>query len=51
MPKQDKQVKQYIKSFDKDNLKAYEIAMEQLETSFNIKKSIGFKKWIAKNNK
>ena len=51
MPKQDKQVKQYIKSFDSDSLKAYEIAREQLETSFNIKKRIGYKKWIAKNNK
>ena len=52
MPKkQTKQVQQYIKTLDKNSLKAYEIAQEQLETSFNIEKSIGFKKWIAKNKK
>ena len=52
MPKkQNKQVQRYIKTLDKDSLRAYEIAQEQLGTSFNIKKSIGFKKWIAKNKK
>jgi len=52
MPKkQNKQVQRYIKTLDKDSLRALEIAQEQLETSFNIQKSIGFKKWIAKNKK
>lgn len=52
MPKkQTKQVQQYIKTLDKNSLKTYEIAQKQLETSFNIEKSIGFKKWIAKNKK
>ena len=30
----------YIKSLDKDNVKAYKIAVELLQTSFNIEKSI-----------
>ena len=43
MPKkQNKQVQRYIKTLDKDSLRAYEIAQGQLETSFNIQKSIGF---------
>ena len=52
MPKITKKlVNQYIKSLDTDQYKAYKIAQKQLETSFNIKKSIGFKKWMQKNNK
>ena len=52
MPKkQNEQLKQYIKTLNLNEMRAMKIAKEQLETSFNIKKSIGYKKWIAKNNK
>lgn len=54
MPKHTENTKllnDYIKSLDKDNVKAYKIAVELLQTSFNIEKSIGFKKWCEKNIK
>ena len=52
MPKiTKKSVKEYIKSLSEDDLKVLQIAKDELETSFNIQKSIGFKKWIQKNNK
>ena len=44
MPKHTENTKllnDYIKSLDKDNVKAYKIAVELLQTSFNIEKSIG----------
>jgi len=49
--KQNKQNKQYIETLNLNEMLALKIAQEQLETSFNIQKSIGFKKWIAKNKK
>ena len=52
MPKSlDKQIKKYIKSLDSNSLKAYQIAKIQLKSSFNIEKSIGFKKWRENHNK
>ena len=35
----------YISQMSVQERKAYEIAKEHLETSFNIEKSIGFIKW------
>ena len=52
MPKiTNKLIDEYIKSLSKDDLKVLQIAKDELETSFNIQKSIGLKKWIQKNNK
>ena len=52
MPKiTNKSVKEYIKSLSEDEKKVLQIAKDELETSFSIQKSIGFKKWIQKNNK
>jgi len=39
----------YLKTLDKIQIKALCIAVEHLESSFNIFKSIGFDKW-KKNN-
>ena len=52
MPKiTNKLIAEYIKTFSKDDYKVFQIAKDELETSFSIQKSIGFKKWIEKNNK
>lgn len=48
MPEVEKQIKEYIESFNKKEKIAYEIAKKQLESSFNIEKSIGFMKWKKK---
>ena len=47
----DKKVITYIKTFNENEKKTHEIAKQQLETSFSMKKSIGFKSWTEKNNK
>ena len=36
---------EYIKQLSKIELLAFQIAKEDLESSFNIEKSIGFLKW------
>jgi hypothetical protein len=41
----DNLVLEYISQFGEKEKKAYEIAKDHLGTSFNIKKSIGFKEW------
>jgi len=46
----DSLVEKYIKQLDDKSRKVYEIAKENLESSFSIEKSIGFKKWKRKNN-
>lgn len=43
-------VKLYIDSMDSFEKEAYVIAQEQLETSFDIVKSIGFINFIKTNN-
>ena len=43
-------VEKYIKQMDDKSKKVYEIAKENLESSFSIEKSIGFIKWRKKNN-
>jgi hypothetical protein len=35
----------YLSELDEQNLKAYNIAFNQLESSFDIYRSVGFKKW------
>ena len=48
MPEVEEQIKEYIESFNEREKIAYEIAKKQLESSFNIEKSIGFMKWKKK---
>jgi len=40
-----REIADYLKSFDDSQRKAYLIAVDHLETSFNICKSNGFKEW------
>jgi hypothetical protein len=40
----------YISQMSIQERKAYEIAKQHLETSFNIEKSIGFIDWKERNN-
>ena len=40
----------YIKQLNEKEKKAYEIAMTQLESSFDIRKSIGFLKYKENNS-
>jgi hypothetical protein len=49
MPYSKKTIDKYIKSFDKLEKMAMEIAKEDLGTSFNIEKSVGFINWLKKN--
>ena len=44
-------VEKYKKSLDDDSRKAMKIAERLLETSFDIEKSIGYKKWLQDNKK
>lgn len=44
-----KEIAEYLKSLDASQRKAYIIALEHLETSFNIYKSNGFKEWKKSN--
>tara|TARA_B110000444_G_C18812226_1_gene583267 strand:+ start:1235 stop:1390 length:156 start_codon:yes stop_codon:yes gene_type:complete len=48
MPEIEEQIKEYIETFNEREKIAYEIAKTQLETSFNMEKSIGFVKWKKK---
>lgn len=45
-----KEIFDYLQNLDEPNKKAYEIAVNHLESSFNIYRSNGFKEWI-KNKK
>lgn len=49
MPYTQQDVERYIESLNELEKKAYEIAKSDLESSFDIVKSIGFLKWIKKN--
>lgn len=40
----------YCEQLDDKEKIAFRIAREHLKSSFNIVKSIGFKKWLQKNN-
>tara|TARA_X000000950_G_scaffold32747_1_gene35203 strand:+ start:3069 stop:3260 length:192 start_codon:yes stop_codon:yes gene_type:complete len=42
-------VKEYIKTLTDMELQTLEIAIDHLESSFNIEKSIGYVKWLKNN--
>jgi hypothetical protein len=42
---QQKEIFDYLNSMDEHHLKAYEIALNHLGSSFNIYRSNGFKEW------
>jgi hypothetical protein len=44
-----KEVENYVKSMDEREKKAYEIAMNHLKSSFNIRRSNGFKEYKDRN--
>tara|TARA_B100001063_G_scaffold46185_2_gene40038 strand:+ start:3564 stop:3722 length:159 start_codon:yes stop_codon:yes gene_type:complete len=48
-PKQKTNIKKYIKSLSELEKKALMIAKEDLGSSFNIEKSIGYLSWLKKN--
>ena len=50
MSKNQKYIEEYLKILNEKENIAYEIAKKMLGSSFNIKKSIGFLKWIKENN-
>ena len=39
-------IEEYIKQLSEDEKKVYKIAIEHLGSSFDIEKSIGYKKWL-----
>jgi hypothetical protein len=41
---------QYIKSLNEKELQAYHIAKTHLGSSFTLEKSLGFLKWLEKQN-
>ena len=41
-------IEEYIKQLSEDEKKVYKIAKEHLGSSFDIEKSIGYKKWLKK---
>jgi hypothetical protein len=41
---------QYLKTLNEKELMAYEIAKEHLGSSFELIKSVGYLKWLAKRN-
>jgi len=45
---EDALVAKYISQLDNQQIKALELAQKHLGTSFNIRKSNGFKEWINK---
>ena len=47
--KKSSNIQKYIKQLSVMEKKALEIAKEDLGSSFNIEKSIGFLKWLKKN--
>ena len=40
----------YLNQLEPHDRKAYEIAKDHLKSSFNLEKSIGFIKWLKKEN-
>jgi len=49
MPSSQKIINKYLNSLNKIEKVAFNIAKEDLGTSFDIEKSIGFLNWIKKN--
>tara|TARA_B100000795_G_scaffold261382_1_gene238114 strand:+ start:3154 stop:3309 length:156 start_codon:yes stop_codon:yes gene_type:complete len=48
MEKESKESKEYLESLNEKEKKAFVIAKSFLQSSFDLKKSIGFKKWANK---
>ena len=48
---EQREIFQYLSEMDDINKKAYNIAYNHLESSFNIERSNGFKKWKIKKTK
>ena len=46
---EDSLTSEYISQMNSKEKIAYHIAMDHLGTSFNLKKSIGYKEWLKKN--
>ena len=44
----DKLIEEYLKTLSEKELKAYNIAKDHLQSSFNIKKSNGYLEWVKK---
>ena len=42
-------ITKYLDSLDNKEKKALEIAMDHLKSSFDIKKSVGYTKWLNKD--
>ena len=42
-------IAKYLESLDNKEKKALEIAMDHLKSSFDIKKSVGYTKWLNKD--
>ena len=52
MPKnkeQETKIKQYIEQMTDRERKAYNIAIEDLQTSFDVVKCIGYQNWLKNN--
>lgn len=47
---EDNFIQEYINSLNEQELIVLQIAKKQLESSFDISKSIGFLNWLNKNN-
>tara|TARA_Y100000816_G_C25906223_1_gene472676 strand:+ start:420 stop:581 length:162 start_codon:yes stop_codon:yes gene_type:complete len=50
MPELKELLQKYLKQLNEKEKIAYNIAVEHLGSSFNLEKSIGFQKWLKKNN-
>ena len=48
---EDSLTSEYISQMNSKEKIAYHIAMDHLGTSFNLKKSIGYKEWLKMNQK
>jgi len=44
----EKEINEYLESLSEKEKKAFEIAKSFLQSSFDLKKSIGYKKWKSK---
>ena len=51
MPEKElENIQKYIAQMTEREKKAYNIAKDLLQTSFNIKKSIGYQNWLKNNS-
>ena len=50
MPYSQKIINEYIQSLNEMEIIAYKIAIDHLDSSFDIVKSIGFQNWIKTKN-